>query len=57
MPKRVMQGMVTSLTMAALAPGFGFATDQWGLPWAFALGAGVSVATVAVLGKRLVRSR
>ncbi|MBK6663931.1 MAG: hypothetical protein IPG47_14665 [Thermoflexaceae bacterium] len=52
-----MQGMVTSLTMAALAPGFGFATDQWGLPWAFALGAGVSLATVAVLGKPVVRSR
>ncbi|MFN8506078.1 MAG: hypothetical protein U0547_00770 [Dehalococcoidia bacterium] len=50
-----MQGMVTSLTMAALAPGFGATTDHRGLPTAFVLGAAVSLVTLVVLGPGLRR--
>ena len=44
------QAMMTSLVMAAMAPGIGFVTDQWGLPWAF-VGAGtVAMAALAAFG-------
>lgn len=44
------QGMMTSLVMAGLAPGVGFATDRWGLPFAF-IGAGaVALAALAAFG-------
>lgn len=49
-----MQGMVLSLLMAALAPGLGFASDEWGLAWAFATGGLVCLATVLAFGRGLL---
>jgi MFS family permease len=45
-----LQGMMASLALAVLAPVLGFATDHWGLPWAFAIGAGLAVAAGLAVG-------
>jgi MFS family permease len=52
-----MHGMVSSLVLAALAPGLGFATDEWGLAQAFALGGVVTLASVAMFGPMLLGRR
>ena len=49
------QGMVTSLTSAALVPSLGFATDNRGLPLAFLLGAATILVPLAVFGPGLLR--
>lgn len=49
-----MQGMVGSLTLAALAPGAGYLTDERGLTWAFAAGAVVTLAGLAAFGLPLL---
>jgi MFS family permease len=46
--------MCRSLVMAALAPGLGYATDQWGLREAFALGGAVAIASGLVFGSALM---
>lgn len=46
--------MCRSLVMAALAPGLGYATDQWGLREAFALGGLVAIASALVFGTALM---
>lgn len=49
-----MQGMVGSLTLAALAPAAGFITDEWGLVAAFAAGAASTAAAIALFGLPLI---
>ena len=49
-----MQGMVGSLTLAALAPAAGFLTDEWGLVTAFGAGAAATAAAVMIFGLPLV---
>ncbi len=49
-----MQGMAGSLTLAVLAPGAGFITDQRGLTWAFAAGAVATVASLVAFGVPLL---
>ncbi len=46
--------MVRSLVMAALAPGLGYATDQWGLREAFALGGAMAMASALIFGTALL---
>jgi MFS family permease len=50
-------GMIGSLVLAALAPSLGFATDQWGLAVAFAVGGTVTVASLLLFGPMLLASR
>ncbi|MCC7365332.1 MAG: MFS transporter [Dehalococcoidia bacterium] len=47
------QGMVGSLVLAALAPGLGFVTDTWGLPWAFATSGAMALLALALFAPRL----
>jgi MFS family permease len=49
-----MQGMVGSLTLAALAPAAGFITDEWGLATAFGAGAAATAAAVMIFGGPLL---
>ncbi|MGH2610775.1 MAG: MFS transporter, partial [Tepidiformaceae bacterium] len=49
-----MHGMVASLLMAALAPGLGFATDNWGLAAAFGVGGVATVASLVLFGPMLL---
>lgn len=46
--------MCRSLFLAALAPGLGFATDQWGLREAFAIGAAVAIVSALMFGLPLL---
>lgn len=52
-----MQGMVQGLALAAVAPGVGFATDQWGLDTAFALGGAMTLLAVVVFGLPLILTK
>ena len=49
-----MQGMVGSLTLAALAPAAGFITDEWGLAAAFVAGGASTAAALAIFGLPLI---
>jgi MFS family permease len=46
-------GMVGSLVLAGLAPALGFATDEWGLSAAFALGGAATLAALMLFGPML----
>ncbi len=52
-----MQGMVSSLVLAALAPAAGSATDQWGLSPAFALVGAFTVVALVLFGGPLLGRR
>jgi MFS family permease len=47
-------GMVASLVLAALAPALGFATDEWGISVAFAVGGVATLASLIFFGPMLL---